>query len=184
MNYKTGLLVFGVIALGSQSFANILVNPGFETGDLTGWTTTGYTATNNDSHTGSWSAISFGNVFVEQDFAGVAGSSITEVSAWVKQPSLTGYFFAFDTLYSDSSFDETLGSGADTGTWTKFDFTSLVNTSKTVTGIRGWGYSAGGTNDITLYDDFVVNANTVPEPASMAALGLGALALVRKRRKG
>lgn len=38
-------------------------------------------------------------------------------------------------------------------------------------------------NDLGLgIDNLTVTANTVPEPASMAALGLGALALIRRRR--
>jgi hypothetical protein len=31
-------------------------------------------------------------------------------------------------------------------------------------------------------DDFTVNASAVPEPASLALLGLGGLALLRRRR--
>lgn len=181
--FKIAFLCLGSAFAAGQSFANILVNPGFETGDMTGWTTTNFTATNNDFHTGAWSTIDFGNFSVEQSFAGVAGTDITEISVWAKQPDRTDFFFAFDILYSDSSFDESLGLGGVATNWTKFDFTSLVNTSKTVTGIRGWGYTSGGTNDVTFYDDFVVETNAVPEPASIAVLGLGVFALLRKRRK-
>ncbi|MBI1334562.1 MAG: PEP-CTERM sorting domain-containing protein [Armatimonadetes bacterium] len=184
MNYKRAILFVGTACLASQGFANILVNPGFETGDMTGWTTTNFTATNNDSHTGSWSTIDFGNFSVEQDFAPVMGSDITEISVWAKQPDLTSFFFAFDIIYSDSTFNTSLGSGSPSNVWTKLDFTSAVDTSKMVTGIRAWGYSSSnGTNDVTWYDDFVVNTNSVPEPASMAALGFGALALLRRRKK-
>jgi hypothetical protein len=183
MNYKLGFLGLGLLGAIGQASANILINPGFEAGNMSGWTTSAFTATNNDSHTGSWSTLGFGNVNLEQDFAPTLGSDISEVSVWVKQPNLSNFFFAFDIMYSDSSYDETLGSGSGAATWTKFDFTSLVNTSKTVTGIRGWGYSAGGTNDVTWYDDFVVNTSTVPEPASFAVLGIGAMVLLRRRKK-
>jgi len=183
MRNRNLLLTLGLFGVFSSAHANILVNPGFETGNMTGWTTTAFTATNNDFHTGAWSTIAFGNVNLAQSFAPVAGTDITEVSVWVKQPNLSTFFFAFDILYTDSTFDETIGSGGVATTWTKFDFTSLVNTSKTVSGIRGWGYSTGGTNDVTWYDDFVVNVNPVPEPASFAVLGLGAFALLRRRKK-
>ena len=47
------------------------------------------------------------------------------------------------------------------------------------TGVRF--FASGGAGDMMGYDN--LNASPAPEPASMAFLGLGALALIRKRRK-
>jgi len=185
MNWKRTLTMVGTLGIVGQALAvNILTNPGFETGDMTGWTTTMFTATNNDAHTGSWSTIDFGNFSVEQSFAPVSGADVDEVSVWVKQPDRSSFFFAFELLYSDSSVGGGGGfGGTTTTTWTKFDFTSLVDTSKSLSGIRAWGYTSGGTNDVTWYDDFVVDVDAVPEPASMAVLGFGAIAMLRRRKK-
>ena len=183
MTLKKTIVIFGLGIAGGQAFAgNLLTNPGFEGGNMTGWTTTNFTATNNDFHTGSWSSIGSGNVSLEQSFTPVASTSVTEVSVWAKQPNLTNFFFAFQLLYSDATSTQVLGSGGTGNVWTKFNFTSSLNLTKNLSGIRAFGYSTGGTSDITFYDDFVVNS-TVPEPASFAVLGLGALALLRRKKK-
>lgn len=179
MKITKTFVFLGAMVLAGSSFANILVNPGFETGDLTGWTSSSFTATNNDAHTGSWSVINNGNFTIEQSFAPVNPADVTEVSVWAKQPDLSGFFFAIDFLYSDSSYEEFYGSAGDQTTWTKFDFVSDLNMAKTLTGIRLYGNSGGTTQ----YDDFTVNVNPVPEPASLAVLGLGAAALIRRRKK-
>ena len=183
MKIKSVFAILGSIGAYSFANANILVNPGFETGSMSGWTTSSFTATNNDSHTGTWSAINAGNFSLEQSFAPVAATDITEMSVWVKQPDLSSFFFAYQVDYTDATTDQFLGSGGAGTAWTKFDFVSQINLSKTVQGIRAFGYTTGGTNDVTWYDDFVVNTNPVPEPASFAVLGLGAFALLRRRKK-
>ncbi len=183
MRNRNLLLTLGLFGVFGTAHANILVNPGFETTDMTGWTTTAFTATNNDFHTGAWSTIDFGNFSLEQSFAPVAATDITEISVWAKQPDLASFFFAFQVDYTDATTDQYLASGGTGSTWTKFDFTSQLNLSKTVQTIRAFGYTTGGTNDVTWFDDFVVNTNPVPEPASFAVLGLGAFALLRRRKK-
>ncbi len=47
--------------------------------------------------------------------------------------------------------------------------------------VMGSGLSSG--TQSAFYDDFTVEANPVPEPATLAALGVGAAALVRRRAK-
>lgn len=57
-------------------------------------------------------------------------------------------------------------------------YTGTLNTGTLITGNRVGLHIFGTTGRIDNYD-----ARTVPEPASMAALGLGVAALIRKRRK-
>lgn len=47
--------------------------------------------------------------------------------------------------------------------------------------IADWSNSATGSTGLAFIDD--LNAQVVPEPATMAALGLGAVALLRRRKK-
>lgn len=170
-------------AFGSAHAVNILQNPGFETGDISGWTSSAFTATNNDSHSGKWSAIDNGNFNIEQDFSAVDTSQITEVSLWIKQPFIGAtYINAIDLIYSDASVGEFLPLNANAGGWAQQNVTADLAAGKQLTGIRLWGYSQGTNHDTTLYDDVVVNVNAVPEPASMAILGLGVAAMIRRRR--
>jgi hypothetical protein len=175
----------GLVLLPSAASAvNILVNPGFETGNLTGWTTSGFVASNAQAHTGSFSAFTNGNFWVRQDFAPIPVSQITEVSFWSLQPNRSGsFFFAWDFFYSDNTTEQAAEFGSGPTVWTKHDYTSQLDAGKSLIAIAAWGFTAGNPNvDHTFHDDFVVNV--VPEPATLIAVGLGAgvLALRRRRR--
>jgi hypothetical protein len=172
----------GILVGAHASAANILINPGFETGDLTGWTTSGY-GVNSDANTGNWAAWSNGNVWVRQNFAAVSTALITEVSVWTKQPNVGAtYFFAMDFFYSDSSTEQFIPGGSSSGGYAKIDVTSQLDAGKSLTGIAAWGYSSGNPNsDITLHDDFMVNV--VPEPATGLVLLAGAAVAALRRRR-
>src|SRR5579862_1492121 len=142
MNITSRLIAIGgtFAALSMANAQNILVNPGFETGDLTGWTTDGF-GPNGAAHTGSFSAVARGDKYLEQDFAPIADTDISEVSFWTKQPFIgPDYFAAFVMLYSDSTFTEFITSGANSGGWAQFDTTSLLDPTKSLVGIQAYGY--------------------------------------------
>jgi len=92
------------------------------------------------------------------------------------------------------AFDQNL-SFVSGGPGLEYGGTSITNTSNTVTGVEGNGTVLFGGSfsslsfdvlDVENYHGFTIglkSAQAVPEPASMAVIGLGVLALARRRRK-
>jgi hypothetical protein len=189
---KVGMLAMAAVAIAqSASAINVLANPGFETGTISPWFNdrefgTGgsgqlWHAVNTDAHSGSWSAMVESNKEMRQNFGfGVLVSAVTEASVWIKVPE-SGGIFGIWHYYSDATegFEVFAPSNAN---WNKYDITADLVAGKTLIGFGVNGYTGGGTApDFVFADDAMVNA--VPEPATLAALSLGALALVRRRRK-
>jgi hypothetical protein len=182
---KKLILVAGIGALTAAGQANILVNPGFETGDMAPWVV-GFSGGVDDWHviaggqSGAFSATAAGNTQIRQDFAPVAGSDVSMISFWMMHPNSGSAPSAVDLFYDDFTFEENLISSTTTE-WEFFDVTSFVNTSKTLVAIGIWGYSsAGGDADRTNLDD--VDIEAVPEPASLLSLAGVSLLLLRRRR--
>jgi len=167
----------------SANAVNILVNPGFETGNFAGWTTSGQSVQSSVVHTGQLASFSNGNFFIKQVVGAVATSSVNEISIWAMQPNVgSNYFFAFQVQYTDASWDVFVGGNANTGGWSHHDFTSQLDAGKSIALFEVYGYTSGQPNsDLSYFDDAVLDV--VPEPATMAALGFGALALIRRKRK-
>ncbi len=148
----------------SPILSDVLQNPGFETGSLPPWTTNNWTVTSADKHSGTYSAMDYGNYWVEQDFGGVDVTTITSVSAWEKQdnPAIA----AVDFLYGGSSDEFVVYPLAD---WTYMDLTSHLRSSGTLTGIRFWGYSGGG-DQLTQLDDVDIEIGS-PVPVANTTWG-------------
>jgi hypothetical protein len=134
---------------------NILVNPGFETGDLPPWTTNNWTVISTDSNTGTYCADDEGNFWLRQDFAPVDVSLVNAVTMYSKQPEGIA-FQAVDFYYSATDYDEFLvAPGVD---WTFINMTSELRAVGELQAIRIWGYTGGGGDpDITRVDDVVVD---------------------------
>jgi len=164
--------------------ANLLTNGGFETGDFTGWSGGGVNVGNyinypygpsaSTVHSGNY-GMQFGAVGHETDIEQVIGTTAGttyDVSFWVNiLDGATNEVTAFANGNAIlDMFDPTVGLG-----W-QYESASFVATGPTSTIAFGFRQDPGW----SAFDDASVEA--VPEPATLAALGFGALALVRRRR--
>ena len=134
--------------------SNILVNPGFESGLLTPWTTTNWTVTNLDAASGAYSSEDVGNFWIQQDITPTPVAQVISISMYSKQPAGIA-FQAVDLLYSDTTYDEFLV--APGVNWTFIDMTSQLRNVGSLVAIRIWGYSAGSENDLTRVDDVIID---------------------------
>lgn len=142
-----------------DALANVLVNPGFETGALPPWTTDNWSVTGADFHTGAFSAEDIGNFWIRQDFAPIPVGDINLIAFWCRQPDGPA-FQAVDFFYSAVDFDEFLTApGHD---WTFIDVTSQLRAVGSLVAIRIWGYSGGPPSpDLTRADDVILDADIV-----------------------
>ncbi len=87
------LLAIVLCAAAPSTFANLVSNPGFETGDFTAWTQSGDTTftgvDDSNPHSGTFAAFFgpfFSNGFISQDLATMAGGSY-DLSFWLTDDS-------------------------------------------------------------------------------------------------
>jgi len=195
MRTKICLALLALVALtfGTASAANIIVNPGFEDGRLDPWYqdrefggTQDWDADTIDFHSGKWSAYDVGNYELRQDFAPIATDSITEVSFWAKHvyevPGDEGLAYTF--FYTDDSYYQGVVDVYPQDGWVFNDVTSRLESGKMLEAFSVFGNSSGQT--YTFVDDFMIDGNVVPEPATFALFGLGALGVglvIRRRRR-
>jgi hypothetical protein len=165
------------LCCATANAANVLVNPGFETGTLNPWfaDSGAPTVSNAEAHTGVFSAAAFGSDSIRQNFAPVATGDVTEVSFWAKRPPFP--FDQYSLYYSDAptTTNIVLGNGGD---WEFFNITAQLTPGAHLTGFSIFGTSAGP----AFLDDFTIDV--IPEPSgAFAALTALALAAARKRRR-
>ncbi|MEM9420853.1 MAG: PEP-CTERM sorting domain-containing protein [Planctomycetota bacterium] len=170
---------------------NILVNPGFETGDLTGWDEP---VVNNNpwsvlgfARTGSHSAYSApmptaGPSNLYQSFDPVPVDQITEAGYWYFHMGGTGSVGSAVTLtFDDATQVQDTLFAADPEyvqfQWAYRDLTPTLSgyTDKSLTQISFFT----GVNKAKYIDDVVIS---VPEPSVLALIGLGTLAMLPRRR--
>ena len=180
------VLAFCLVLVAANGFAgNVLVNPGFESGALPPWANTldfcggcTWAVTSTDAHSGLYSAFVGGNRALEQDFAAIPATMITDASLWLKMPNtgVAAVFFIYsDTTYAQNIF--TVGN-----TWTEFDMTPFLDPTKSLVSFGVFGCTGCAGLSQTFADDFVVSAT--PEPGSMILLGtglIGAASIARRR---
>jgi hypothetical protein len=175
------LLACAVPALGG----NMLVNPGFETGDLTGWPHSAFQGsiapstaqTHGGGFSVKFSSVNSASLAMSQDVAPTLVSQIREVSLWYKRTGNPNASPAgIRLLYTDGSFTDTTTDAA-ANNWTYLDLTTLLAPGKLLQSMQ---ISAAGQGQSVYFDD--VTVNLVPAPAG-GLVGVVALGLAGRRRR-
>lgn len=173
------LLAFPVLAS-----ATLIVNGGFETGDFTGWTLTGDTSFtgvecfNGNAHSGDCDAYfgpTGGMGYLSQTIATTPGAEY-QTTFWLRNDDTlanNNFVFLWDgvQILNMNDFPSI--------PWAKFTVTGLATgTSSVVT----FGFF-NPPSYWRLDDVEIIETTGIPEPASLALIGLGltALALLRRR---
>ena len=174
-------LVLGSLAVPAQA-ANVLSNPGFETGSFSPWTIANGspTVSSAQAHSGTYSDAAFGPDEIKQTFGAIATSNITEVSFWALRDG--GPFDAYTFFYSDSTSEDFVLNAIGASGWNQYNVTSNLAAGKSLVGFGIFGTSSGP----TYLDDFVINVGgAVPEPSTwaMMLLGFGAIGVARRGRR-
>ena len=191
------VLVLGIVASASASFPNLITDSGFE--DPNYWLVSGAggfstSVYQEGAQSGYLSGPQFGRIF--NDFYGDKTSDLDPETDYVFITYLTELAGTSDAAGAGfwirwyDEFDTKIGSDVITpyaydapqdGSWLHFAQTVTSPADADYALVAVCAYAGGGTvNTYTIYyDDFQMR---VPEPTTIALLGLGALALVRRKR--
>jgi hypothetical protein len=149
----------------SAPVSNPVVNGGFETGDFTGWTTSGVTAISSTAHSGTHSAMvgsaaAFnGDSSVSQTFTIPTGGSTLTFWYQVHCTDTVTFDWATATLKDNTTGTTTTPLGhtcTNNGTWVQVTVSVTAGHSYTLTLIdHDDGYNSPPDPTYTLYDDVV-----------------------------
>jgi hypothetical protein len=158
----------------------LITNGGFETGSFSGWTqfgNTGFTGVSTSApHSGTYDA-SFGSVGsiggISQAIATTAGQTYT-IDFWLtNQSAATPNSFAFNW---DGGASELAFTNAAAFSYTHYQYSLVASSASTLV-----SFAFRHDPNYWRLDD--VNVSAVPEPASLALLGLGLAGLATMRRR-
>jgi hypothetical protein len=168
--------------LPQTALANIVTNPGFETGDFTGWTIggdTGFTGVDGSHpHSGTFAAFfgpTISNGTLSQTLATTPGDMYS-IDFWLQNEDSGSNFFSvsFDGNVLSSTTD------ASSFDYTEFNFSGLASTSSTVLEFTFfnppsfWDFDDVSVTDIS---------SAVPEPLTIFVFGSGLAGAVAMRRR-
>jgi hypothetical protein len=182
--------------------ANVLSNPGFESGDFTSWTVNrapeGVTElivsplANSGSFSAGFGATVVGSYdSISQNLATTIGQSYNLGFFVASLFEGTGDFLAGNRTISTAALDP---AGDFQAFWNGTLLLDLPLASQTITGFSQFSFTVQGTGSDTLLfrgynlpsfyrlDDVSVNAAAAPEPATWAVMGIGFAALLAVSR--
>jgi hypothetical protein len=184
IRWGAAALVLGTFSAGAAQ-ASIITNPGFETGDFTGWALSGdlsFTAVDDFSpHSGRFSAglgTSGSTGSISQTLATTAGVSY-DIEFWVNTAVTPNFFsVSFDGIVLDALTDITTSSTILPPFYRSFSYTALASSASTDL-VFTFRHDAW----IWDLDDVSVDAATaVPEPGSLSLFAGGLTMLIALRR--
>jgi hypothetical protein len=163
---------------GPPILANVIVNPGFETGDLSGWIPQTWTISTTQPHSGAYDAHDVGGSgggggCIRQNFNPPLDSDlISNFTFWLRQIDNFGIAQVI-VFHQATGVSVGVAFTNDDNTWTFEDFSSLVRPNDLVTGVHVCGFGIGSPDpDDSWLDDVTVEYEgaTAVEPTTWGAI--------------
>lgn len=189
--HRALLVVAALLVAAAIAQANLLINPGFETGDFTGWDAGGwYLGTGADAHSGTYGAAyhvppgrQAGDYYVMLQYVPVSAGVAYDASTWLRTVSFNQSEAWLEVVFHDDSggwlsqYQTTHVSGQTP--YTQYSLTNMLAPAAAVTAtVRAVVHTTGTTTDNAWYtwDDFTFT-QTIPEPTTVSLIGIGALVM-------
>lgn len=157
---------------------NAIVNPGFETGTMSGWIPATWSVATVIPHTGVYDAYDRGGsggggLCLRQNFAPpIDSDDVTAFTFWLRQIDDLGIAQVI-LFHQNTGVSVGVAFPNQNDTWTFEDFTSLRRPNDLITGCHVCGFGGGTpTPDDSWVDDFVleVGGATAVEPATWGGI--------------
>jgi hypothetical protein len=171
-----------ICLLEVSSAAVLILNPSFESSDMSAWNRTAITGIrpwgrgSASAQDGSWYVFTVDEASISQSFASILGAEVTTFTFWVDRPTTANMFSELSYLDGSSSGRVSINGGTAPG-WGQYVALSLVEPTKQLTGLS---IIKTGTGTARL-DNFQLVA--VPEASTVAILIPGLALIMRRKRQ-